>query len=88
MNRPFTVQPVLNGWIIEIGCQKAVFKDAEVMAGEIRRYLLNPDEVEKEYVEKSRVNSVPEVARPLNRIPEEYANAQCVGTGQPATTRY
>jgi hypothetical protein len=66
----------------------AVFTNAGFMGKELARYLADPEAVEKEYMGKSKVNNAPEPARPLNRIPEEYANAQCVGTGQPATTRY
>jgi hypothetical protein len=49
MLRTVTIDPVLNGWIVTIGCQRVVFSDKDLMLGEIGRYLECPDRVEEEY---------------------------------------
>lgn len=43
---------VLNGCILEIGCQKVVFETKEKLLAELTRYLENPGVVEKEYMAK------------------------------------
>jgi len=56
MLREVKIKPVLNGWIVEVGCQTLVFIDGIFMAEELLKYLDDPDEVEKRYLEES-VNS-------------------------------
>jgi hypothetical protein len=60
--REVKISPVLNGWIVTVGCQQVVFQDREVMIGEVDRYIGDPDKVEKEYMTKAKnkVNSEPE----------------------------
>ena len=47
------ISPVLNGWIVTVGCSKVVFTQKMVLLAELDRYMGNPDEVEKEYMEKA-----------------------------------
>ena len=47
MIRAFEVRPVLNGYIVSIGCQKLVYNDREALVGVIDMYLKAPEEVEK-----------------------------------------
>jgi hypothetical protein len=52
--REVKISPVLNGWIVTVGCQSVVFQDREVMIGEVDRYIGDPDKVEKEYMAKAK----------------------------------
>ena len=63
--RPLTIRPVVNGWVVSVGCQDAVFTNIEHMLGELRRYILNPDLIEKEYLDNSVNKGIgrPEVAQ-------------------------
>ncbi len=48
------IKPASNGWIVTIGCQTFVAEDKVNMLKEIGRYIDNPAEVEKEYMDKSK----------------------------------
>ena len=50
--RAISIQKVLNGYTVVVGCRVVVFEKQEVMLKEIGRYLDNPAEVEKEYLSK------------------------------------
>lgn len=56
MLRKITIKSVLNGFIVKVGCQTLVFDDVNVMLSELGKYLLDPDEVEREYLDNS-INS-------------------------------
>ncbi len=47
------IRPVLNGWVVFVGCQEVVFIELDLMISELRRYILSPDHVEKEYIAKA-----------------------------------
>ena len=52
MIREITIRAVLNGYIVNVGCQIVVFQNRDYMMRELLRYLENPDEVEEEYTTK------------------------------------
>ena len=56
MIRKFTVKPVLNGYIVEIGCQTIVFHSKKRFLKEVEMYLDNPDGRERYWL-KHGVNS-------------------------------
>jgi hypothetical protein len=56
------IQPVLNGFVCQVGCQTVVFNDPDKMALEIARYYKNPKKVESEFVEKA-VNQTMDMQR-------------------------
>lgn len=47
--KPINIEPALNGFICQVGCQRVVFTSRVEMLRELDKYLLHPDEVEKEY---------------------------------------
>ncbi len=77
--RDVRIKKVMNGFVVEVGCQILVFNDTAVFLAELARYLTNPDEVEKEYVTKLgiQVGYATEAPPPAPRDP--YAGEQaCV----------
>jgi hypothetical protein len=50
--REIRIQPVLNGYTVDVGCKRVVFETAGKLLEELDRYLLNPRAVEHEYLEK------------------------------------
>lgn len=61
MLREIKIDPVLNGWIVEVGCQRVVFTDKQVMLGELSQYLADPHAVVKRYLANAANQSqVPE----------------------------
>jgi hypothetical protein len=51
------IRPVLNGFVVKIGCQEVVFTSVKDFIKEFTRYQEKSDEVEKEYV-KNALNKV------------------------------
>jgi len=45
--RPLTIRAVLNGWMVEAGCQTLVFTEREKLVKAFEDYLADPDETEK-----------------------------------------
>jgi hypothetical protein len=52
--RTLVIKPAMNGYMVEVGCRIVVFETAEKMLGELKRYLDNPQTVEREYLEKHK----------------------------------
>jgi len=52
MNRikRITIKPVLNGFLVTVGCQEVVFTDIRTVAYELVRYHKDPSGVEQEYI--------------------------------------
>ncbi len=62
--RPITITPVLNGFVVDVGCQRVVFGSILELSQEITRYFKHPEEVEKEYCERA-------VNKPVTQNPPE-----------------
>lgn len=77
MTRTLKIIPVLNGWIVEAGCQKVVFTDLDNLCSSLKLYYTSPDIVEKQFLAKA-VNKV--VESPLR--PEATCD-EGVGTVDP-----
>jgi hypothetical protein len=71
MSREIKITPVLNGFVVKIGCQTVVFNSLQSMAGEVLRYYGNPSSIEAEY-RKNAVNKLDELAIPCP--PPEHRN--------------
>ena len=75
MTREIIIQPVLNGYVCVVGCQRVAFTDKQTMLGQLSEYLDKPDEVERRYIERAvnKMSPVPEPCRPT----------ECCGTSAP-----
>lgn len=49
MIRDIKIHAVLNGYVVEVGCQTVVFMSPEALAMAIQQYLNNPEQTEKQY---------------------------------------
>lgn len=47
------IEPVLNGWKVQCGCQQVVFTDVDALCSELKSYLCDPVTVQKRYLEGS-----------------------------------
>ena len=65
MIRSIHIQPVLNGFVVNVGCQTVVFNTMDGLAAALRAYSENPKLVEDQYF-KEAVNRdlVPSMAAP------------------------
>lgn len=61
MIRQITINPCLNGFIVNVGCQTVVFESRSQLLRELDNYLAKPQEVEKRYghdaIHKDLLNS-------------------------------
>lgn len=78
--RRIIIEPVLNGFQVEVGCQKLAFHDKGKMVSELERYLENPEAVTKEYLAKFEPIDGPCAA------PTPEMNPDCFTALQPPTT--
>jgi hypothetical protein len=69
--RKFTVEPVLNGYIVSIGCKVVVFDSKEKFLIAIRAYIENPDRTEKEFLASALYPDTVSSLAPT-RSPEGY----------------
>ena len=63
MYRDVQIGAVLNGFCVQVGCQKVVFADVESMLFTLRRYYADPEAVEKEFTATAHAKHVPQVPR-------------------------
>ena len=64
-----TIEGVLNGFIVKVGCQTLVFNDIEKVASELVRYQKDPAGVEKEYVSNAMNKPPTPTARQIPESP-------------------
>ena len=77
--REIHIKPVLNGFIVTVGCGAVVFTSIDELCKELNRYHSAPEQVEKEYQEKAINKSrMPEMATPENE--RQPATAPAVET--------
>lgn len=48
--RNVKIKRVMNGFVVDVGCQTLVFEGAETLLSELKRYLDSPDATEREYI--------------------------------------
>jgi hypothetical protein len=66
--REITIRPVLNGFIVSVGCTTVVKECAfDVLQVELRRYHDNPNMVEREYQSTAVNRDDKEVERPTEK---------------------
>lgn len=51
--RELKIKPVLNGFIVEVGCQTLVYTSITRLADDLIKYQRDPEQVEKEFVEEA-----------------------------------
>jgi len=51
--REVTIKPVLNGFVVQVGCQAVVFESKMNLILELSKYLDDPYKIEKRYLEES-----------------------------------
>ena len=54
--RNLIIEPVLNGFVVQAGCQRVVFDSPAKLGAHITEYYTNPAKVEHEFI-KNRVNA-------------------------------
>lgn len=66
-----TIRPITHGYLVNVGCCELPFSDGDELLDELRRYLMNPEAVEKEYLDAQIYNNDPpalQCTEPSGRI--------------------
>jgi hypothetical protein len=50
MKRPIVISPVLNGFVVQVGCQQVVFNDRQALLTELKNFMEAPDDTEKRFI--------------------------------------
>lgn len=85
MTRTIIIDPVLNGYICEVGCARVVFQDRKQMLTELGKYYENPCETEKRYL-KDAVNKPTPCEGPTQCGMDVAANSPVIPVVLPQTT--
>lgn len=56
MLRPINIQPVLNGFMVSVGCQVLAYTSIDKLIFDLNQYLRKPEETEKRIVEEEGIN--------------------------------
>ena len=71
--RPIKIDPVLNGWLVNVGCQRVVFDDLGKMLAALKSYAQHPNRTERRFLAEAHNDTAacPEVqpGRPANPEP-------------------
>jgi hypothetical protein len=85
--RKITIEPVLNGYMVQVGCQTLAFHDRGKLVCELDRYLESPAKVEVEYLGKfGPVSAAAVLAQPIPTAAE--ANSCDCNTAPPPSVAY
>lgn len=84
MIRNLLIKPVLNGFIVEVGCQTVVFKSAAELASAVNEYYADPEVTERRYrdtaVNKQLISDGLAAIRDASNSPLLQATAQPAAT--------
>ena len=80
--REIHIKPVLNGFIVTVGCGVVVFTSIDALCEELRRYHSAPEQVEKEY-QKAAINKSCTIEAGVDMEPCRELRAE----GRPETAR-
>ncbi|MFZ2281867.1 MAG: hypothetical protein WAW39_28970 [Prosthecobacter sp.] len=56
MLRNIQIRPVLNGFLLNVGCQELAYTDTNKLLGDLGDYLRNPEDTEKRIIETDGFN--------------------------------
>jgi hypothetical protein len=83
MVRSINIVPVLNGFVVQVGCQTVAFNSVGSLACAIAEYYQNPEATEKKFV-KERVNNTMDSPSQVYRVVDSpvCSPAPQQGTGE------
>lgn len=85
MIREIQISPVLNGYIVKVGCQTVVFDSRDELLTSLSSYLKDPDAIEKFYL-MNAVNKMPEAC--VERAPSSLGDMVNAKQAIPQTQPY
>ena len=89
MFRPITINAVLNGWIVMVGCQTVVYQDRNQLVTDLDAYLKDPAATEARFlktaVNQAHMGGAVEAAAPPPRESLRVDRAQPFPDAPPTT---
>ena len=83
--REVIIRPVMNGFVVQVGCQQLVFTDIDDVARSLVAYQQNPEAIEKDFT----AHQVNKTYDPYVTGPQRAPALACNDAPQEcATTRY
>lgn len=70
--RAISINPVLNGFIVTVGCQSLAYTSIDKLLLDLGKYLRDPEATEKEIVEKEGINARHTLDQPVSPPTEPY----------------
>jgi len=85
MFRNVQISAVLNGWVVQCGCQTLVFSDRNDLLNELNAYLKDPTGTEARFL-KTSVNAAitmgaPPIEAAVRREPRDWQGQPVTGSG-------
>lgn len=77
--RQIRITPVLNGFVVSVGCQEVVFESRGKLLEELHNYLNDPGEVEKAYIRQA-VNPVSDSPLTVEECPTAPVTGESLGS--------
>ncbi len=88
--REIHIIPVLNGFICRVGCQTVVFDSHSDMIAALKSYLINPEQVERDYRHSAMHKFMlegPQITQPGSKVTiQDYCGVQESPPGQGCDT--
>lgn len=66
MLRRISIEPCLNGFIVNVGCQVLAYTSIDKLIFDLNQYLRKPEETEKRIVEEEGINKRHTLNEPFN----------------------
>lgn len=90
MLRNIQIRPVLNGFLLNVGCQELAYTDTNKLLGDLGDYLRNPEETEKRIIEKDGFNRKHTLSAPIEAAAPTPTPTptNCVQTGDSSGRRH
>lgn len=96
MIRDITIRPILNGFIVTVGCQALAFTSVDELTIKLAGYLRDPEKAEKEFLKEainrrhtlgSEVHVPPQTAEPMGAGGAAVTAQQVVNAANDGTLR-
>lgn len=83
--RPISIVPVLNGFLVQVGCQQVVMTSITDLADGIRDYYKDPTSVERWFLANKRVNNTLEDQPVCEPAAPSQSYGECAKSPEPTS---
>jgi len=77
MLRPLNIKPVLNGFIVQCGCQRLAYTNIDELIADLGSYLREPEATEKRILKDKGINRKHTLGEPMPAPMDEIRRSDC-----------